>query len=93
MPAVVCTLELFIPAAGSLKAKRQVVQGLAERIRSRCAAAVAETDHQEAWQRATLEAAMVGSSRAVLARQVELLRRIADDCGEAEVTSFTVEYV
>jgi uncharacterized protein YlxP (DUF503 family) len=93
MPAVVCTVEIFIPAAGSLKAKRQVVQSLAGRIRSRCSAAVAETGHQDAWQRATLEAAMVGSSRAVLAKQVDLLRRIVDDCGEAEVAAFAVEYV
>ncbi|HWQ61542.1 MAG TPA: DUF503 domain-containing protein [Negativicutes bacterium] len=93
MAVVVCTLELFIPSAGSLKDKRQVVQSIAGRIRSRCGAAVAETGHQDTWQRATLEAALVGSSRAVLAKQVELMRRIVDDNGEAEVTSFVVEYV
>lgn len=93
MAVAVCTIELHIPAAGSLKAKRQVVQSVAGRIRSRCAAAVAETGHQDAWQRATLEAAMVGSSRTVLAMQVELLRRIVDDCGDAEVTAFAVDYL
>ncbi len=93
MAVVVCTIELFIPAAGSLKAKRQVVRSVAGRIRSRCGAAVAETGHQDAWQRATLEAALVGSNRAVLARQVELMRRIVDDCGDAEVAAFAAEYV
>ncbi len=40
---VVCEIGLFIPAAGSLKDKRQVVKRVVERIRSRCNAAVAET--------------------------------------------------
>ncbi len=93
MAVVVCTVELFIPAAESLKAKRQVVQSIMGRIRSRCGAAVAETGHQDVWQRATLEAALVGSSRAVLARQTELLRKIVDDNGDAELASFAVEYV
>lgn len=93
MAAVLCTVELFVPAAGSLKTKRQVVRSVMERIRARCHAAVAETGHQDVWQRAELEAAMVGSSRAVLEKQVEVMRRILDDTGEAEVTAFTVEYL
>ncbi len=92
MAAALCTIELLIPAAGSLKDKRQVLRSVLERIRSRCGAAVAETGHQDTWQRATVEAALVGSSRAVLAKQVELLRRIVDDNGEAEVAAFNVEY-
>jgi uncharacterized protein YlxP (DUF503 family) len=93
MAVVVLTIELHIPAAGSLKAKRHVVQSVAGRIRSRCAAAVAETGHQDVWQRAALEIALVGSSRTVLAKQVELVRKIVDDCGDAEVASFTVDYL
>ncbi len=93
MAVVVCAVELFIPAAGSLKAKRQVVRSVVGRIRSRCGASVAETGHQDTWQRAAVEIAIAGSSRAVLARQVELVRRIVDDCGEAEVTAFSVDYL
>lgn len=93
MAAVVCAIELYIPAAGSLKAKRQVVRGVMERIRARAGAAVAETGHQDVWQRAALEVAMVSGSRAVLQKQVELVRRIVDDTGEAEVAAFVVEYI
>ena len=64
-----------------------------DRIRVRCNASVAETDHQDAWQRATLEVAMAGSSRTVLEKQVALVRRIVDDVGEAEVAVFSVDYV
>jgi uncharacterized protein YlxP (DUF503 family) len=93
MAAALCTIELVIPAANSLKDKRQVLRSLLDRIRSRCGAAVAETDHQDTWQRATVEAALVGSSRTVLAKQVELLRRVVDDSGEAAVAVFDVEYL
>ncbi|MDT8900550.1 DUF503 domain-containing protein [Anaeroselena agilis] len=93
MAVVVCSVELHIPAAGSLKTKRQAVRSIVGRIRARCGASVAETGHQETWQRAALEVAIVGSSRAVLVRQVELVRRIIDDCGEAEVAAFSVEYL
>ncbi|MDR3565523.1 MAG: DUF503 family protein [Negativicutes bacterium] len=93
MPVVVCEVELFIPAANSLKARRQVVRRVVERIRSRCNAAVAETGFQDTWQRAAVTVAMVGSSRAILDKQVGLVRRIIDDTGDAEVTGFDVEYV
>ncbi len=93
MAVVVCAVELHIPAAGSLKAKRQVVRSVVGRIRSRCGASVAETGHQDTWQRAALEVAIAGGSRAVLVRQAELVRRILDDCSEAEVAAFSVEYL
>ncbi len=93
MAVVVCAVELFIPAAGSLKAKRQVLRSVIGRIRSRCGASVAEIGHQDTWQRAAVEVAIVGSSRTVLARQADLVRRILDDCGEAEVAGFTVDYL
>ena len=93
MAAVFCQVELFIPAAGSLKGKRQVLRSIIERIRARCHAAVAETGHQDVWQRAGLEVAMVASSRAVLEKQVALARRIADEADGAEVVAFTAEYL
>lgn len=93
MSVVVCEIGLFIPGAGSLKDKRQVVKGVVERIRSRCSAAVAETGFQDTWQRAAITAAMVSGSRAILDKQVTLLRKIVDDTAEAEVTFFDVEYL
>ncbi len=59
-------IELHIPAATSLKDKRSVVRGLKDRIRQRAQAAVAEVEHQDLWQRATLGVAVVsGESRQV----------------------------
>jgi len=51
------TVELHLPDVGSLK-------GLKDRLRQRFEISVAEVDHHDAWQRATLAVACVsGDSR------------------------------
>ena len=47
-------VELHLPDVGSLKGKRHVLKGLKERVRARYEVSVAEVDHQDLWQRATL---------------------------------------
>lgn len=53
------TVELHLPAVDSLKGKRHILKGLKERVRQRFEVSVAEVDHQDAWQRATLAVACV----------------------------------
>jgi len=53
------TVELHLPEVDSLKGKRHVLKGLKERVRNRFEVAVAEIDHQDMWQRATLAVACV----------------------------------
>jgi uncharacterized protein len=52
-------LELSIPHANSLKAKRQVLNSLLDKVRSRFGAAVAEVGDQDLWQRAVVGIALV----------------------------------
>ncbi len=59
-------LEIHLPAADSLKAKRSVVNHVKERLRTRFNASVAEVDHQDLWQRATLGVAVVSGESGVL---------------------------
>jgi uncharacterized protein YlxP (DUF503 family) len=56
------TVELHLPDVGSLKGKRHVLKGLKEKLRRRFEIAVAEVDHQDSWQRATLGLACVSGS-------------------------------
>jgi len=53
------TVELHLPDVDSLKGKRHVLKGLKERVRNRFEVAVAEVDHHDSWQRATLAVACV----------------------------------
>ena len=58
-----CRAEIHIPDAGSLKSKRGVVKGLKERLRSRFNVSVAEVDHLDLWQRATIAVAVVSNEQ------------------------------
>jgi uncharacterized protein YlxP (DUF503 family) len=58
----VCLIEiqLHFPENGSLKGKRKELLMLKSQLQRRFGATVAETDHHDLWQRATLSAALVG---------------------------------
>jgi uncharacterized protein YlxP (DUF503 family) len=56
------TLELHLPDVHSLKEKRAVLRPILEGTRRRFAVAVAEVDHQDRWQRATVGLAAVSGS-------------------------------
>jgi len=53
------TVELHLPDVDSLKGKRHILKGLKERVRQRFEVSVAEVNHQDTWQRATLAIACV----------------------------------
>jgi uncharacterized protein YlxP (DUF503 family) len=71
------TLELHIPGARSLKDKRQALRGLEQRLRQRHNVALAEVDHQDMWQRATLAVVSVNTDR------VHLEQTLSAVAGEA----------
>ncbi len=66
MPVGVLTLEIQLPYAHSLKEKRAVLQKMRDRLRSRFNVAVAELDHQDVWQQATLGVVSISDSQSLL---------------------------
>ena len=64
----VCLLQIHLhfPDNGSLKGKRKELSSLKAQLQRRFGAAVAETDHHDLWQRATLTAALVGRQASAL---------------------------
>lgn len=95
MPIAYLTLEVRIEAAHSLKDKRQVVRSLKDRLRSKFNVAVAEIEETDLWQRATLGAVSVSSSRDYLAGLMANVereaQRIANSSG-AEISDSFLEY-
>ena len=64
MTVGLCTVELFIPDAHSLKEKRQVLQSLKTRLRDKFNLSVAEVGDQDLWQKAILGMACVANESA-----------------------------
>jgi hypothetical protein len=62
-------VELHLGEVDSLKGKRHVLRGLKEKVKNRFNVSVAEVDHEDLWQRATLAVACV-SNDARLANEI-----------------------
>lgn len=59
----VCQVEIFLPQSDSLKAKRFVLSSVKTRIQNKFNVSIAEVDHHDLWQRATLGVAVVTNER------------------------------
>jgi uncharacterized protein YlxP (DUF503 family) len=81
--------NFHIPAANSLKAKRAVIQSLKHRITSRFNVSVAELDHQDLWQRATLGVAVISADVGIVERILAEVRRLL----ESEPRAILLDYV
>jgi uncharacterized protein len=77
--------DLRIPAARSLKEKRHVVKGLTAALRQTFEVSVAEVDHQDLWQRATIAVAAVGADQHHLRRVMQAVGKRVDAWIEVEV--------
>ncbi|MGD0920405.1 MAG: DUF503 domain-containing protein [Terriglobia bacterium] len=66
MPVGVLTLEIELPYSHSLKEKRAVLQKIRDRLRARFNVAIAELDHQDVWQHATLGVVSISNSQTLL---------------------------
>ncbi|HET6447597.1 MAG TPA: DUF503 domain-containing protein [Conexibacter sp.] len=62
----VLVIDVHFPDAGSLKGKRKQLSSLKAQLRTRLGVAVAETGHQDLWQRSTLTAALVSGDMPTL---------------------------
>jgi hypothetical protein len=83
-------MELHLPASHSLKAKRSVVNHVKERLRTRFNASVAEVDHQDLWQRATLGVAIVSGEAGVLDRVLRDILSVVEREDRLQVLDYQI---
>ena len=84
-------VELHLPDVDSLKGKRHVLKGLKERVRARFEVSVAEVDHQDVWQRATLALAYVSGDARHANEVVSKAMDFIEDHVEGRVLDTSVE--
>jgi uncharacterized protein len=87
----VARLTLEIPASGSLKAKRQVLRRVTDRVKARFNVSVAEVEDNELWQRATIALAVVGNDRRHVNEQMDKIIHFVDDMYVAPLVSRETE--
>ncbi len=72
-------VHLHFPEAGSLKAKRKDLASVKAQLHGRMGVTVAEVEHHDLWQRATLAAALTGGSLARLDEATDRVERFLLD--------------
>lgn len=75
---LVQTWELHLDGCQSLKDKRAILQSLKATLRRKFNVAVAETGHQDLWQRAEIAAVTVGSERRVAEETLRAADRVVE---------------
>ncbi len=93
MLAVLIDIDLHIPAARSLKDKRSVIRRLQARLRDDLGVSVAETAHQDLWQRCGLGVAIATSDETVGRKVVQDVERILARAVETELLNLQVDVV
>lgn len=87
----VARLSLDIPASGSLKAKRQVVRRVTDRVKARFNASVAEVDENDLWQRAVIAISVVSNEKAHANEQLDKILHFIEEMYVAPVTGREIE--
>jgi uncharacterized protein len=87
----VMRVELRIPASGSLKAKRHVLRSLTGGTRAKFNVAVAEVDHQDQWQRASIGVSCVSESAFHAKKMLQEIERFMERNDQIELLDAFVD--
>lgn len=85
----ICTLELYLHGNQTLKGKRQVLSSMKEKLKHRFNVSVAEVDHLDAWQRATLGVVMVSNVQRLVDAE---LNQLIDFLEASQFSGYLMDY-
>lgn len=90
----VCTLEFYLPENHSLKGKRQVINSIKGKLKSRFNISIAEIGYQDVWQRSALGIAMISGERRYIEREFSKILNFIDRSQFASyLLDYSLEYV
>jgi uncharacterized protein YlxP (DUF503 family) len=87
----VCTIEMHIPESGSLKTKRHSLKSLKDRIRGKFNVSVAEVDHNDLWQKASLAVAAVSNDKSYLNQTLDHVLDMVRSVPEVSLLDYHIE--
>ena len=85
--------ELHLPACQSLKDKRTIVKSLKDRLHNRFNVSVAETAHQDLWQRAELTVCVVSNERGHAESVLREADRLVDGADGARIVDTSTSFL
>jgi uncharacterized protein YlxP (DUF503 family) len=87
----ICRFELFLPACGSLKAKRSVLSSIKRNVQNKYNVSIAEVGENDKWQRGILAVAMVSNERRLIDQAVTKIIKLIEHDGRAEIIDHLLE--
>ena len=93
MHVLAVELDLRFPGCRSLKEKRSVLRPVIDGLRNRNRVAVAETGHQELWQRASVGLAVVSATPTQARLVMDEAERFVRSFPELEVLASTSRWL
>ncbi len=93
MHAAALRVELRIPDAHSLKEKRGRLKPVIAELKKRFGVSVAEVDHQDLWQRATLGIAVVAPQAGQLQRMAHSLEQYFEHLDDVMLLRMAISYL
>ncbi len=93
MHAAALRVELRIPDAHSLKEKRGRLKPVTAELKKRFGVSVAEVDHQDLWQRATLGIAVVAAQAGQLQRMAHSVEQYFEHLDAVVLLRMAISYL
>ena len=91
--AAVLVMDLHFPASRSLKDRRSALRPVVDGARHRFAVSVAETGHQQSWQRAEVAFVTVGPAPAGVSDALDAVERFVWSFPELEVLAASRHWI
>jgi uncharacterized protein YlxP (DUF503 family) len=85
----VCRISFRLPENGSLKGKRRVLKSITSRVANKFNVSVAEVDHNDVWQLATLGISCVSNNKR---HANEVLSKVVDYITDARLEIEMLDY-
>jgi uncharacterized protein len=92
MYLAITTWDLHLPGCHSLKEKRGVLKPLTSGLRRTLNLSVAETGHQDLWQRAEISCAAVGSARTVVEETLRAADKLVEEADGVRIVDTATEF-
>ena len=77
----------------SLKAKRQIVKSMVQRIKNKFNISIAETDYNDSYHWAEIGGAIVGNNARLINSKLDKVINMADDIGLAMISDTQIEVI
>jgi uncharacterized protein YlxP (DUF503 family) len=87
-----CRVVLHIPQSGSLKAKREVLRRLKDKVKNKFNVSIAEVDDGDLWQRATLGIAAVSNDSRFANQVISSVVGLIESHGDVSVIDVETEF-